>query len=99
MRYRPSPSFLQAEQPQLSQPLHRGEGLRSLHYLCGPLLDPFQHVQVSGAEEPRTGPQYSSCGLTSAEQNRSFTSLYLMAILNRFTQQQILLAFLSEEVV
>jgi len=40
------PSLLQAEQPQLSQPLLTGEVFQPFDHLCGPPLDPLQQVHV-----------------------------------------------------
>lgn len=40
------PHLLQAEHPQLSQPLLTGGVLLSLHHLNGPLLDSLQYVLV-----------------------------------------------------
>ena len=42
----PEPSLLQAEQPQLSQPFLTAEVLQPSDHLCGPPLDPLQHVHV-----------------------------------------------------
>ena len=42
----PEPSLLQAEQPQLSQPVLTGEGFYPLDHFCGPPLDPLQQVHV-----------------------------------------------------
>ncbi|PKU45778.1 vps10 domain-containing receptor 2 [Limosa lapponica baueri] len=39
-------SLLQAEQPQLSQPVFTEEVLQSSDHLCGPPLDPFQKLHV-----------------------------------------------------
>jgi len=40
-------SVLQAEQPQLSQPVLLGEMFRPLDHFCGPALDALQQVYVS----------------------------------------------------
>ena len=40
------PSLLQADQAQLSQPVLVGEVFHPLDHLGGPLLDPFQCVNV-----------------------------------------------------
>ncbi|XP_074433859.1 TBC1 domain family member 31 isoform X2 [Larus michahellis] len=40
------PSLLQAEQPQLSQPVLTAEVLQPSDHLCGPPLDPLQQVHV-----------------------------------------------------
>ena len=37
----PEPSLLQAEQPQLPQPVVVGEVLQPFDHLCGPPLDPM----------------------------------------------------------
>ena len=42
----PKPSVLQAEQPQLYQPLLIGEVFHLCDHFCGPLLDPLQQVHV-----------------------------------------------------
>ncbi|KAK4813670.1 hypothetical protein QYF61_017637, partial [Mycteria americana] len=42
----PEPSLLQAEQPQLSQPVFIGEVLQPSHHLRGPPLDSLQQVHV-----------------------------------------------------
>ncbi|KAK4826170.1 hypothetical protein QYF61_006032 [Mycteria americana] len=42
----PEPSLLQAEQPQLSQPVFTGEVLQPSDHLCGPLLDSLQQLHV-----------------------------------------------------
>ncbi|KAK4826321.1 hypothetical protein QYF61_007406 [Mycteria americana] len=39
-------SLLQAEQPQVSQPVFIGEVFHPSDHFCGPLLDPFQQVHV-----------------------------------------------------
>ena len=40
------PSLLQAEKPQLSQPVLIGEVLQPCDHLCGPPLDLLQHLHV-----------------------------------------------------
>ncbi|KAK4810670.1 hypothetical protein QYF61_007470 [Mycteria americana] len=42
----PEPSLLQAEQPQLSQPVFVGEVLQPSDHFCGPPLDPLQQLHV-----------------------------------------------------
>ncbi|KAK4825745.1 LOW QUALITY PROTEIN: hypothetical protein QYF61_002184 [Mycteria americana] len=42
----PQPSLLQAEQPQLSQPVLVGEVLQPSGHFCGPPLDPLQQLHV-----------------------------------------------------
>ncbi|KAK4828307.1 LOW QUALITY PROTEIN: hypothetical protein QYF61_025319 [Mycteria americana] len=42
----PEPSLLQAEQPQLSQPVFIGEVLQHPYHLCGPPLGSLQQVHV-----------------------------------------------------
>ncbi|KAK4812466.1 LOW QUALITY PROTEIN: hypothetical protein QYF61_026459 [Mycteria americana] len=42
----PQPSLLQAEQPQLSQPVLVGEVLQPSHHFRGPPLDPLQQLHV-----------------------------------------------------
>ncbi|XP_075282414.1 zinc transporter ZIP13 isoform X2 [Opisthocomus hoazin] len=42
----PEPSLLQAEQPQLPQPVLIGEVLQPSDHLRGPPLDPLQHIHV-----------------------------------------------------
>ena len=42
----PEPSLLQAEQPQLSQPVLTGEVFHSSDLFCDPPLDPLQQVHV-----------------------------------------------------
>ena len=39
-------SLLQAEPPQLSLPFLIGEVFQPLDHLCGPPLDPLQHIHV-----------------------------------------------------
>ena len=63
--------------------------LQSLNHQCGPLLDPLQRAFLyRGAQHCA---QYSSCGLTSAEQRERITSLELLATLC-LTQPTVLLA-------
>jgi len=57
------PSLLQAEQPQLSPPVLTGEALQPSDHLCGPPLDPLQHIHVLlmlGAPELDAGLQVGS---------------------------------------
>ncbi|KAK4832392.1 hypothetical protein QYF61_022247 [Mycteria americana] len=42
----PEPSLLQAEQPQLAQPVFIGEVFHFSDHFCGPPLDPLQQVRV-----------------------------------------------------
>jgi len=59
----PQLSLLQAEQPQLSQPFLTGEMLQPSDHLCGPPLDPLQHLHVFpvlGSPELDTGLQVGS---------------------------------------
>jgi len=42
----PESSLLQAEQPQFSQPVLIGKVLQPSDHLCGPPLDPLQHIHV-----------------------------------------------------
>jgi len=42
----PEPALLQAEQPQLPQPVLIAEGLQPSDHLRGPPLDPLQHIHV-----------------------------------------------------
>jgi len=52
----PEPALLQAQQPQLSEPLLLSEMLQAPSHLHGPLLDLPQHVPVSsGTRKPGTG--------------------------------------------
>lgn len=54
----PDPSLCQAEQYQLPQPLLIEE-LQTLHHLGGPILDFFQHIQVSlGVRGPELNPVF-----------------------------------------
>jgi len=57
------PSLLQAEQSQLPQPVLTGEVFQPSDHLCGPPLDPLQHIHVLpmlGAPELDTGLQVGS---------------------------------------
>jgi len=59
----PEPSLLQAEQPQLSQPVLIAEVLQPSDHLRGPPLDPLQHIHVLpmlGAPELDAGLQVGS---------------------------------------
>lgn len=63
----PEPSPLQAEQPQLSQPVLVREMLRSLHHRRGPALDLLQQVPVSpapGSPAPDPAPRGVSAELS-----------------------------------
>jgi len=68
----PEPSFLQAEQPQLSQPVLLGEVFQPSDDFCGPPLDPLQQVHVClllRAPEPDAGLQVGSHQSTVEGQN------------------------------
>ena len=59
----PEPSLLQAEQPQLSQPVFLGEVFQPPDHLCGPPLDPLKQVHgllMLGAPELNTVLQVGS---------------------------------------
>ncbi|KAK4829890.1 hypothetical protein QYF61_007282 [Mycteria americana] len=87
----PEPSLLQAEQPQLSQPVFIGELLQPSDHLHGPSLDSLQQVHVLimlGAPELDADFRW---GLTRAEQSGRITSLDLLATL--LMQPRIQLAF------
>ncbi|KAK4818444.1 hypothetical protein QYF61_013131 [Mycteria americana] len=77
----PEPSLLQAEQPQLSQPVFIGEVLQPSDRLHGPPLDLLQQVHVLLMLGPQSWTQYSRWGLTRAGQRGRIASLDLLATL------------------
>ena len=72
---------LQAEQAQLSQPLLKGEVLRTLQCLGVPLLDSLQYVILLLNWGAKNWTQCSICSFTSLEYRGRITSLDLLAIL------------------
>jgi len=61
------PSLLKTEQAQFLQPVFIGEVLQHSEHLHGPLLDPFQKLNMFSVLGPQTWMQYSSWGLRRAE--------------------------------
>ena len=77
----PEPSLLQAEQPQLSQPVLIREVFQPSDHFCGPPLDPLQQLHVFPVLRVQNWTQDSKWGLMRAEQRGRITSLDLLATL------------------
>ncbi|KAK4807440.1 hypothetical protein QYF61_001991 [Mycteria americana] len=88
----PQPSLLQAEQPQLSQPVLIGEVLQPPDHFCGPPLDPLQQLHVLLVLRTPELDAVLQGGLTRAEQRGRIPSLDLLATL-LWMQPRMLLAF------
>ena len=77
----PGPSLLQAEEPNLSQPVLILEVLQTSDHLRGPPLDPLQQLHVLPVLGPQKWTQHSRWGFTRAEQRSRITSLCLLVTL------------------
>lgn len=72
--------FLQAEEPQVSQPVFMGEVHQSSEHLCGPLLNSLQqvHVRMLGIPELNTELEVGSHEMQEMSKRFLFYLTYLL---------------------